>query len=128
MRLVACKGPTLTLGKEVCKYKFSQVSDTVAAFTRDFSQAQQQHLQRELDRIAVWLSSCPFEFIGSSILIAHDAHTTDIDSLHVKLIDFGHVEEASGEANAGNVLGVRTLQQILQQCVQAAPPAAAAPQ
>ncbi len=126
MRLVACKGPALTLGKEVCKYSLAQVSDTISAFVRDFSQSQHEHLQRELDRIAAWLTTCPFEFIGSSILIAHDAHA-DSDSLHVKLIDFGHVEEGAGEgeANAGNVLGVRALQNILQRRAQ---PAASPPQ
>jgi hypothetical protein len=113
LRLVACKGSKLTLGKEVCKYSFAQVTDTITAFVGDFSQQQQQHLRRELDRIADWLSSCPFEFIGSSVLLAYDA-AGGTASVHVKLIDFGHVEEAIGAANDGNIQGIRSLQQILQ--------------
>jgi hypothetical protein len=115
LRLVACKGSKLTLGKEVCKYSFAQVTDTITDFVSDFSQQQHQHLRRELDRIADWLSSCPFEFIGSSVLLAHDSHTAGgTGSVHVKLIDFGHVEEAIGAANEGNIQGIRSLQQILQ--------------
>ncbi len=67
---------------------------------------------QELDRIAAWLDSCPFHFIGSSILLSYDSSADDC-AVHVNLIDFGHVERASGAANAGNILGIRTLQRVV---------------
>ncbi len=129
LRLVACKGSKLNLGKEVAKYSFAQVSDTVSSFVSHLSLAQLLHVQQELHRIADWLISCPYEFIGSSVLLAYDAQAEGGD-VRVKLIDFGHVEHADGTctANEGNVLGIRTLQQILKQFTAASPPAAAASQ
>ena len=114
---MACKGSTLNLGKEVCKYSFAQVSDTIEAFVSDYSLQQIQSVLRDLDRIAAWLSDCPLEFIGSSILLAHDALAAGA-APRVNLIDFGHVEAAVGAANVGNVVGIRTLQQILQKFVE----------
>ncbi len=118
LRLVACKGSKLNLGKEVCKYSFAQVSDSIAAFVCDYTPQQMQSVLRDLDRIAVWLSACPFDFIGSSLLLAHDALAAGA-APRVNLIDFGHVEPASGAANVGNLAGIRTLQQILQKFVPA---------
>jgi hypothetical protein len=105
----------------VCKYSFAQVSDAISTFTADFSPLQHQHVQQELDRIALWLSSCPFEFIGSSVLLAHDTQRQG-GAVHVNFIDFGHVEQAGPGANAGNIMGIRTLQKILQKFVQTSAP------
>ncbi len=124
---MACKGSKLNLGKEVAKFSFAQLSETVSSFVGGFSEPQHLHLQRELDRIAEWLTACPYEFIGSSVLLAFDAQA-ECDAVSVKLIDFGHVEQADGVANVGNVLGIRTLQQILKQFIAASPPVAAASQ
>jgi hypothetical protein len=109
----------LTLGKEAAKFTFPQVSHAIMTFISDFSPLQRERLLRELDRIAHWLSAVPFEFVGSSILVAHDSHP-DGDCMRVKLIDFGHVEEVTqdGAANVGCVLGIRTLQRIVQQFTQ----------
>jgi hypothetical protein len=135
---VACKGSKLNLGKEVAKFTLAQVSDTVSSFACDFTQAQHVRVQQELHRIADWLVACPYEFIGSSVLLAYDAQgeggtegengSVRGGDVRVKLIDFGHVEQGdgTGAANQGNVLGIRTLQQILKQFIVASPPAAAA--
>ena len=120
---MACKGPGFSLGKEVCKYNLEQLSRTVAAFLGALPHAHHGPLLQDLERIASWLAACPFEFIGSSILLSYDAHA-DARSLRVNLIDFGHVEPASGAPNAnnaGNVQGIRTLQRVVEQ----PPPAAA---
>jgi hypothetical protein len=120
----------MNLGKEVAKFTFAQVTDTVSSFVSDFSLAQRLHVQQELDRITDWLSSCPYEFIGSSILLAYDAQAEGSGDVRIKLIDFGHVElaDGTGASNEGNVLGIRALQQILKQFIVASPPSAAASQ
>jgi hypothetical protein len=103
----------MSLGKEVCKYSFEQLSAAVTTFLAAAPTNQLPHLQGELERIATWLEACPLQFIGSSILLSYDTQAP-ASALRVHLIDFGHVEPASGPANAGNILGIRTLQRVVQ--------------